>query len=106
MSGADGITVTHPDRLLFPANGPSADRVLPEHQSLRIGDRVPDGPPDTECWFAVVEVEEGRRLVLHSGHLVHQIAPTRGLEAGNPADTRATLQGHAIRCGDTWSVYW
>lgn len=54
------------DLLLFPANGPSADRILPEHQSLRVGDRVPDGPPETECWFTVVDVEEGRRLVLRS----------------------------------------
>jgi hypothetical protein len=54
------------DRLLFPANGPSADRILPEHQVLRVGDRVPDGPPDAECSFTVVEVQEGRRLVLRS----------------------------------------
>ena len=54
------------DLLLFPANGPSADRILPEHQSHRVGDPVPDGPPETECWFTVVDVEEGRRLVLRS----------------------------------------
>src|SRR5215207_9314743 len=38
------------DRLLFPANGPSADRILPEHQRLAIGDQVPDGPPEAGCW--------------------------------------------------------
>ena len=33
------------DRLLFPANGPSSARILPEHQRLGEGDRIPDGPP-------------------------------------------------------------
>lgn len=54
------------DLLLFPANGPSAEGILPEHQSLRVGDRVPDGPPEAECWFTVLDVAEGCRLVLHS----------------------------------------
>ena len=54
------------DRLLFPANGPSADRILPEHQQLAIGDRVPDGPPEADCWFTVERLEPGRLLVLRS----------------------------------------
>jgi hypothetical protein len=54
------------DRLLFPANGPSADRILPEHQRLREGDRVPDGPPNVDCWFTVERLEPGRLLVLRS----------------------------------------
>jgi hypothetical protein len=54
------------DRLLFPANGPSADSLLPQHQRLAVGDRVPDGPPDTECSFGVEQVEPDRVLVLRS----------------------------------------
>ena len=45
------------DRLLFPANRPSATRLIPELQRpLRVGDRIPDGPPGT-AWFAVEHVD-------------------------------------------------
>jgi hypothetical protein len=54
------------DELLFPENGPSADRILPEWQSLSVGDQVPDGPPSAQCAFTVVEVEPQRCLVLRS----------------------------------------
>lgn len=43
------------------------------------------------------------RLVLHSGHFLHQIAPVEQVE---PGDERITLQGHALRCGDRWLLYW
>jgi hypothetical protein len=56
------------DRLLFPANGPSAERVIPELQHLAVGDRVPDGPPETECEFVVAELEPNHHLVLHSAN--------------------------------------
>jgi len=54
------------DRLLFPANGPSADRIVPELQHLAVGAFVPDGPPETECGFHVVALEVERTLVLRS----------------------------------------
>lgn len=54
------------DRLLFPANGPSAERILPEWQNLQARDFVPDGPPETGCGFTVEDVEPNRHLVLHS----------------------------------------
>lgn len=54
------------DRLLFPDNGPSADRILPEHQGLRVGDRVPDGAPEAECGFVVEHLDPNRALVLRS----------------------------------------
>jgi hypothetical protein len=41
-------------------------------------------------------------LVVHSGHLVHQIAPWE-LQAG---DARVTMQGHALYHGDRWQIYW
>ncbi len=54
------------DRLLFPANGPSADRVVPELQDIDVGTFIPDGPPRAECGFHVVALEPERALVLRS----------------------------------------
>lgn len=54
------------DRLLFPANGPSADRLVPELQQLDVGDFIPDGPPETECGLYVRFLEPDRALVLQS----------------------------------------
>ena len=54
------------DRLLFPANGPSATGVIAELQDLQIGDFVPDGPPETNTGFTVEELIPNRTLVLHS----------------------------------------
>ena len=54
------------DRLLFPTNWPSADRIVPELQHLDVGDFVPDGPPDSSCGFLVVEKVPNRHLVLQS----------------------------------------
>lgn len=54
------------DRLMFPANGPSADRIVPELQQLAVGDRILDGPPQTSCSFVVRELAPNRHLVLHS----------------------------------------
>ncbi|MGY1701874.1 hypothetical protein [Geodermatophilus sp. SYSU D00766] len=54
------------DRLLFPANGPSADVLVPEWQELAVGDRVLDGPPEADCAFVVDDLDPPRYLVLHS----------------------------------------
>jgi hypothetical protein len=54
------------DRLLFPANGPSADRIVPELQDVSLGTFIPDGPPDTRCGLIVEHLEVERSLVLHS----------------------------------------
>lgn len=54
------------DRLLFPANGPSADRLVGAWQDLAVGDRVLDGAPETRTAFVVRALEPGRHLVLHS----------------------------------------
>jgi hypothetical protein len=54
------------DRLLFPDNWASLDRLDPRLvRDLRIGDVVPDGPPGT-AHFRVAEVEPPRLLVLKS----------------------------------------
>jgi hypothetical protein len=54
------------DRLLFPANAPSADRIVPELQQLQVGDRILDGPPEADCSFVVEQLEPARHLVLRS----------------------------------------
>ncbi len=54
------------DRLLFPANAASADRIIPELQDIDVGTFIPDGPPHTECGLIVEEIERERALVLHS----------------------------------------
>lgn len=67
------------DRLLFPENEPSADRVVPELQDLAVGDWVPDGAPETGCGFWVDILETNRHLVLHSTqHLPPQFAQRFG----------------------------
>jgi hypothetical protein len=54
------------DRLLFPANGPSADILVPELQHVALGDRILDGPPQANCAFVVERIEPRRHLVLRS----------------------------------------
>jgi hypothetical protein len=54
------------DRLLFPDNGPSAERIIPELQDIGVGTFIPDGAPETECGLYVEEIEPERSLVLHS----------------------------------------
>jgi hypothetical protein len=54
------------DGLLFPANGPSADRIIPQFQQLAVGDHILDGPPQAGCEFTIAQLEAGRHLVLHS----------------------------------------
>lgn len=46
---------------------------------------------------------EAGKIVMHSGHLLHQIAPATQI---SPSDRRVTLQGHAIRVGGTYYWYW
>jgi hypothetical protein len=54
------------DRLLFPANWPSATELVPELQRpLAVGDQIPDGPPGT-AWYVVERVDAPHLLVLHS----------------------------------------
>lgn len=43
------------------------------------------------------------RLYVHSGHVLHQVAPSAGVRAG---DERLTLQGHGVWCADHWQLYW
>jgi hypothetical protein len=54
------------DRLLFPANWPSATRLIPELQNIEVGSFIPDGAPETECGFIVERLDPARSLVLHS----------------------------------------
>lgn len=42
-------------------------------------------------------------LILHSGHIVHQIAPINNLQ---PEDERITLQGHGVLYQNAWQLHW
>jgi hypothetical protein len=54
------------DRLLFPENWPSLDRLDPTLvRDLAVGDIIPDGRPGT-AWFTVAEVATPHTLVLRS----------------------------------------
>jgi hypothetical protein len=48
------------DRVLFPANLPSADQLMDEYQALAVGDFVPDGPPESGCGFFVRDLRGAR----------------------------------------------
>jgi hypothetical protein len=68
------------DRVLFPANAPSTDEILAECQQLAVGDRIPDGPPGSGCFFTVIELEPARALVLLSQtHLPPQLLNQPGV---------------------------
>ncbi|MFF7393424.1 hypothetical protein ACFZAE_33915 [Streptomyces scabiei] len=42
-------------------------------------------------------------MVIHSGHILHQVAPSTRVEAD---DERLTLQGHGVWCDGRWLLYW
>jgi hypothetical protein len=42
-------------------------------------------------------------LVIHSGLELHRIAPVAAVV---PDDLRVTLQGHGLRVGNRWQIYW
>jgi hypothetical protein len=99
------------DRLLFPANGPSADQFLPQHQQLAVGDRVPDGPPKADCWFTVEQLEPDRLLMLRSTRHLPTSWRQRGLAAewiwswhlDEPAPGRTRLvQRNRMRLDPWW----
>ena len=54
------------DKLLFPLNWPSANRIIPELQHIQLGDFIPDGAPETKTGLIVEELEPGRGMALHS----------------------------------------
>jgi hypothetical protein len=67
------------DRVLFPANWPSANRVIPELQHVAVGDFIPDGAPETGCGLVVESFEKERHLVLHSTSHLPKSWRERGL---------------------------
>ena len=54
------------DRVLFPANWAAADRLMPEYRSRKVGDFIPDGPPESQCGFTIERLDPERCLLLHS----------------------------------------
>lgn len=58
------------DKLIWHIENPSADRILPEFQRVKVGDTVPDGPPGT-ARFIVAKVEPGHVFALHDPDGTH-----------------------------------
>ena len=54
------------DKLLFPLNWPSANRIIPELQRIELGDFIPDGAPETKCGLIVERLEPGSAMAMHS----------------------------------------
>jgi hypothetical protein len=54
------------DKLLFPANWPSASRIVPGLQEINLGDFIPDGAPETKCGLIVERLEPQRALAPRS----------------------------------------
>lgn len=53
------------DRLIWRVEARNADRILPEYQSLEVGDIVPDGP-EYAAYFRVRQLAAQRWIVYHS----------------------------------------
>lgn len=53
---------------------PPADRILPEHQNIQVGDVIPDGPPET-AYYEVVALEPDRLLLLYATTHFNYVAP-------------------------------
>ena len=53
--------------------------------------------------FATMHPYAVGSLALHSGHQLHQIAPTPDPQ---PEDQRITLQAHMLRVNGQWVMYW
>ncbi len=53
------------DRIVWRIKDRSAERIIPELQTLTVGDRIPDSP-DWSAFFTVQRLEPERALVLHS----------------------------------------
>jgi hypothetical protein len=86
------------DRLLFPGNWASLDRIDPRLQrDLAPGDVIPDGPPGT-AEYVVVQAEEPRVLVLRS---TTHVPPGWGERYGAAIDWTWCLQLRSTYDGRT-----
>lgn len=54
------------DRVLFPANWPAVNHIIPDLQTRSVGDFIPDGPPESETGFIIERLQPDEYLVLHS----------------------------------------
>jgi len=75
------------------------DITAPQWRSLSPAERERLTVPGTGDFLPY----QAGRIVMHSGHVVHQIAPARDF---HPEDERITLQGHGLRSGNRFLCYW
>lgn len=50
------------DKLVWHIDNPSADRIVPEYQNVRLGDIIPDGEPG-KAYFTVAAIKQDRHIV-------------------------------------------
>jgi hypothetical protein len=79
------------DRLLFPANWPSANRIIPDLQEIHLGDFISDGPPETQCGMIVEHLDPGHALALRS-------TPRRTSRAAGASDSERRSTGPGRSC--------
>jgi hypothetical protein len=53
---------------------PAANEILPEYQHIKVGDIIPDGPPDS-AYYEVVEIEPNHLLLLYATTHFNYMAP-------------------------------
>ena len=53
---------------------PPADEILPEYQDLKVGDIIPDGPPDS-AYYEVMDLDPLQHMVLRATTHFKYIAP-------------------------------
>lgn len=92
------------DHWIWHIDNPSADRIVPELQRLRVGDIVPDGEPGT-AFYVVRSLRPARSLVLHStSHLPSSLKDRMWVSwtwsyllqpVGDPPCTRLLLRARA-----------
>ena len=117
----------HIDRQFDDTGGLGLNEVdLQRQYSMTLALRLPQSGGGLKVWpvngLALIGADSARRssvleskpkavyhpykvgtLALHSGALIHQIAPIKQLQ---PDDERLTLQAHAVWADGRWLVYW
>jgi hypothetical protein len=101
---ADPISFTLPIRLPQGGSGLNGwdlayeeiPALLREHRAARLGEVIHHRTKTFHPYSLGV-------MVVHSGHQVHQIGPSAHVQ---PEDQRITLQGHGLRRGSEWVLYW
>jgi hypothetical protein len=89
--------------LELPADGSGLNWWEIDHEAFKNVSKEEEEKMFNEAMKFYLPYEVGT-LVIHSGHLLHQIAPPRVIPKTN--DRRITLQGHAALAGNSYYWFW